>query len=79
MKYILLIHRDEKGYSNLSESEREEILGEYMQFFQEIKSSGHYLDSNRLEPTTSARSVRVRNGNQLVTDGPFVETREQRS
>ena len=77
MKYILLIHRDEKDWNKLSEAERELVLGEYMQFFQQIKSTGHYLASDRLHPTSSARSVRVRNGNRLVTDGPFVETREQ--
>jgi hypothetical protein len=77
MKYILLIHRDEKDWSKLSESEQEEVLGAYAQFFQQIKSSGHYLASDRLHPTSSARSVRVRNGKRLVTDGPFVETREQ--
>ena len=77
MKYVLLIHRDEKGWGKLSESEQEKILGEYTQFFQEIKASGHYLSDNRLQPTSSARSVRLRNGKRLVTDGPFVETREQ--
>ena len=48
-----------------------------MQFTQEIKASGQYVAGARLHPTTSATSVRVRDGKRLVTDGPFAETREQ--
>ena len=77
MKYLLLIHHEEKGWGKLSESEREQVLAEYAQFYKQIQSSGHYLSSSRLQPTSSARRVQVRNGKQLVTDGPFVETREQ--
>jgi hypothetical protein len=77
MKYILLIHQDEKAWEQLSEPEREEIFRDYMEFSQEIKSDGHYIASARLHPASTARSVRVRGGKRLVTDGPFIETREQ--
>jgi hypothetical protein len=77
MKYILLIHHDEKASDKLSETERQQILGEYREFTRQIKSSSHYLASAPLHPTSEARSVRVRNGKPLVTDGPFAETREQ--
>ncbi len=50
---------------------------EFRQFTQEIKASGKYVAGARLHPTTSATSVRVRDGKRLVTDGPFAETREQ--
>lgn len=45
--------------------------------FQELQSNGQYLEGDQLQPTTTASSVRVRNGKQMVTDGPFAETREQ--
>ena len=77
MKYMLLIYHDEKASSTLSETERQQILEEYMRLTQQIKSSGHYLASAPLQPTSAASSVRVRNGKRLVTDGPFAETREQ--
>ena len=77
MKYMLLIYEDEKGWSNLSEAERGQIYGEYMQFTQGIKTSGHYQAGAPLQPTSTATSVRVRNGKRAVTDGPFAETREQ--
>jgi hypothetical protein len=77
MKYILLIHDDEKAWGQLADSDRQKIYGEYAQFMAQIKSTGQYLGGNQLQPTTSATSVRVRDGRRLVTDGPFAETHEQ--
>jgi hypothetical protein len=77
MKYLMLICDDEKVWGELSESERKKIYGEYGQFSQAIKTSGNYLGGAQLQPTSTATSVRVRDGKRLVTDGPFAETREQ--
>jgi hypothetical protein len=77
MKYMLLIHDDEKAWGTLSEAERQRIYGEYRQFGEHIKDAGHYLAGAQLQPTSMATSVRVRDGKRLVTDGPFAETREQ--
>ena len=74
MKYMLLIYCDERA---LSEIEREECYGESTQLAQQIHSSGQYLAANPLHPTSTATSVRVRDGKRFVTDGPFAETREQ--
>ena len=43
----------------------------------EIDFAGHYLAAAPLHPTSTATSVRVREGRRFVTDGPFAETREQ--
>jgi hypothetical protein len=77
MKYILLIYDDEKAWPKFSETERQQYMGEYMQFTEQIQSGGQYVSSSQLHPTSAATSVRVRNGKRLVTDGPFAETREQ--
>jgi hypothetical protein len=77
MKYMLLIHQDEKAWEKLSESERKQIYGDYRQFTEQIMASGQYVAGDELHPTSSATSVRIRDGKQLVTDGPFAETREQ--
>ena len=77
MKYMLLIYDDEKGWAKLSETERQQAMGEYMQLTQQIKSGGQYVASSQLHPTSAATSVRLRNGKRLATDGPFAETREQ--
>jgi len=74
MKYMLLIYLDENC---LSETERQECYTESTQLAHAIRSSGHYISANPLQPTAMATSVRVRDGKRIVTDGPFAETREQ--
>jgi hypothetical protein len=77
MQYILLIHHDERAWNDLGEARQAEIYGEYRQLIEQLKSSGQYLNGSQLQPTSTATSVRVRNGKRLVTDGPFAETHEQ--
>jgi hypothetical protein len=77
MKYILLIHDEEKALEQMSESEMNALMAEYRKFSESIQSSGHYLAGAQLQPVSTATSVRVRDGKRLVTDGPFAETREQ--
>ncbi|MBD2038350.1 YciI family protein [Leptolyngbya sp. FACHB-321] len=74
MKYLLLIYMDENA---LSETEREKCYVESAQLAQQLSSKGQYLATAPLHPVATATSVRVREGNSLVTDGPFAETREQ--
>lgn len=77
MKYLLLIYDREQDWQNMSEADQGAIYAEYMKFSQDIKDSGNYLNGAQLHPVDSATSVRVRDGEQLVTDGPFAETHEQ--
>jgi hypothetical protein len=74
---MLLICDDENVWGKLSESERGQIFGEYGQLTQQLKANGNYVAGAQLQPTSTATSVRVRNGKRVVTDGPFAETREQ--
>jgi hypothetical protein len=74
MRYMLLIYLDEQA---LNETERKECYAESAQLAQDLHTNGQYLDTAPLHPTSTATSVRVRDGKRLVTDGPFAETREQ--
>jgi len=74
LKYMLLIYGDEQA---LDEAAREQCYGESAQLARELNASGQYLAAAPLHPTSTATSVRVRDGKQVVTDGPFAETREQ--
>jgi hypothetical protein len=74
MKYMLLIYMDENV---MSTAERERCYNESAQYAQELSRGGKYLDAAPLHPTSTATSVRVKDGKQLITDGPFAETREQ--
>ena len=77
MRYMLLIHHDEQAWESMSDAERQPILSEFRQLRAQLSASGHFLGGAPLQPTSTATSVRLRNGQRLVTDGPFAETREQ--
>lgn len=77
MQYMLLIYNSEKAWETMSEAERGQHFGAYMQFTQDIKASGHYKAGDALQPVQTATTVRVRGGKTQTTDGPFAETREQ--
>ena len=77
MKYILLVHHNEQVLGALSEAELQQMREESVQLANQINSSGQYLDAAPLNAASTATCVRVREGNQFVTDGPFAETREQ--
>ena len=74
MRFMLLIYGDEHA---LTRTEREECYRESRELGHKLDAAGQYLASAPLHLTTTASSVRVRAGKQLVTDGPFAETREQ--
>ncbi len=77
MQYLLLIHDDEQKFERMSEQEMRDLLGEYMEFSAAVKESGVYVGSNRLSPVATAATVRIHDGEEVVTDGPFAETKEQ--
>jgi hypothetical protein len=77
VKYMLLICRDEPVWDTLSAPERKQIYRDTLALSEELTSRGQYLGGSPLYPSSSATSVRVRDGKRLVTDGPFAETREQ--
>jgi hypothetical protein len=70
---MLLVYLDEQA---LSQAEREKCYVESARLAQELRVSGNYLDASPLHPTSTATSVRVREGRPFVTDGPFAETHE---
>ncbi|MGH7546545.1 MAG: YciI family protein [Gemmatimonadales bacterium] len=74
MRYMLLIYADERA---LDETEREQCYRESAQLAHELSAAGQYLAAAPLEPTSTATSVRVRQGKRVVTDGPFAESKEQ--
>jgi len=77
MRYLCLIYENEKAWQQMSEADMQKGMAEYNAFTQSIKKSGNYVGGEALQPTTTAASVRVRNGKVSTTDGPYVETKEQ--
>ena len=77
MRYMLLIHSDETIYSRMSEAENARLMADFGTFTQALKDAGAFVTADRLRPTTTATTVRLRDGAMLTTDGPFAETKEQ--
>lgn len=77
MKYMLLVHHNEAVLGELGETKLQQMRQESVQLANDIHSAGQYVDAAPLQPASTATCVQVRNGKQLITDGPFAETREQ--
>lgn len=77
MRYLCLIYSDEELFASMSQEETDKLMGEYFAYTESIQKSGHHLGGEALEPTSTATTVRVRNGKTTTTDGPFAETKEQ--
>lgn len=76
MKYLVLIYDDEQLLDALPESEAEQMMKECLACSDELRQTGHLLDSKVLGPAATATSLRLRNGRLTTTDGPFADTRE---
>ena len=77
MQYMLLIYTDEGLWSTLTDADRGAMYQEYGAVTQEMRDSGAFVAGDPLQGTATATTVRLRDGEQLVTDGPFAETKEQ--
>lgn len=77
MHYVMLIYTDSAAFGQLPPEEIGALAGEVMEFDRSISESGNNLGSIRLQPATVAKSIRVRAGKPLTTDGPFSEVKEQ--
>jgi hypothetical protein len=77
MQYLLMIYQNEAESGKMDAAARKNVTAEYGAFTQGIIQSGHFKAGDGLQPTSTATTVRVRDGKTLTTDGPFAETREQ--
>lgn len=77
MKYLCLVYLDETKLHTLSRSESATLVKESVGYDDVLRQSNHLIVAHALKPTKSARTVRVRKGRVLKTDGPFAETKEQ--
>jgi hypothetical protein len=73
MQYMLLIYSNENGEAEGGA----DVIARYGAFTEDVRGKGKLVTADRLQPTAAATTVRIRNGETLVTDGPFAETKEQ--
>jgi hypothetical protein len=77
MKFLFTIHHDERELDGLSEGEMQALVDSALEYVDELKQHGHFIVSNALQRSRTARTIRVRAGKVTVVDGPFAETKEQ--
>jgi hypothetical protein len=77
MKYMLLIVGDESQYPNMSEEEGRAQMERWTDYSKELVDAGAYVAGEGLQPSATATTLRVQDGERLLTDGPFAETKEQ--
>ena len=77
MKYLLTIYDDESMWSGVQPGDVNAMMDGYRRFGEEVTERGAYVAGEALESISTATTVRVKDGERLVTDGPFAETKEQ--
>jgi hypothetical protein len=77
MRYLLAIYGDEQGFATATEAEAAAVADAYNAFTKDIVDRGLFQSGDALEPSSTATTVRVRDGRTLATDGPYAETKEQ--
>jgi hypothetical protein len=77
MRYLLTIYTDESSWATMTAEDGAAMTAAYGAFGREARDAGALLGGEGLQPTATATTVRVRDGETLFTDGPFAETREQ--
>lgn len=77
MRYLLLIYASEAAYARMTQEERTALMQAHSAFANEAQKRGLLTGGEQLQPTSTATTVRIRNGKTLITDGPFAETKEQ--
>ena len=81
MKYAMLVYADESAWQGLPDEElarlREESMPRWIALFEEFGKADPNVQGRELESASTAKVVRVVDGETIVTDGPFAETKEQ--
>ena len=77
MQYMLLLYADINVFQKMTPDEEKQTYGAYQAFTEALKKAGAYQASGRLQPTSTATTVRVANGKTQVLNGPYAESKEQ--
>jgi hypothetical protein len=76
MKYLCLIHLDEEQLAAMPAAELSALNAAHLDFNDDLRKTGHFIVAEALEPAAATATIRVRQGQTTVTDGPFAETKE---
>jgi hypothetical protein len=77
MRYLLMIHTDEKAMEAARKEDAGKIMAAYGAYTAAMKEAGVYVGGERLHPSATATVVRVKDGKNQVLNGPYAEIKEQ--
>jgi hypothetical protein len=77
MKYVILIHSNPAAWEALPEGEANRVLGQHMTLIDEMTKSGELVTQFGLEDASKTKTLRVDTGAPVITDGPYIESKEQ--
>jgi hypothetical protein len=77
MQYLLMLYADPAGFVRMTPAEQQQAMAAYSAYTEALKKAGVYGGSNRLQPVSTATTVRVANGKSQVLNGPFADSKEQ--
>ena len=77
MRYTFFLYHDESGATEVSEADMERGLRMFGEYIGALKKAGVFVDTDRLAPSPTATTLSIRNGERLIQDGPYAETKEQ--
>jgi hypothetical protein len=76
VRYLCLIYWDEQKLATLPADELNALNAAHLDFNDELRRSGHYIEAEALQPSPASRCIRVKSGQPIITDGPFTEAKE---
>jgi hypothetical protein len=77
MQYLLILYAAESGWTNMTKAEQQQGMAAYGAYTEALKKAGALVGLNRLQPISTATTVRVANGKSQVLDGPYADSKEQ--
>jgi len=77
MQYLLLLYVNEGVFATMTKAQQEQGVAAYMAYTEALTKANAYKASNRLQPISTATTVRIADGKSQVLDGPYVDSKEQ--
>jgi hypothetical protein len=77
MRYMLVIYGNDEDWTQRSPEDLEPILAEHTKFTEDLRAANALVASEALQPSVTATSLRLQGDDVVVTDGPYIETKEQ--
>ena len=77
MQYMLMVHADQGAFASMPPAQMQQGMAAYTAYTEALKAAGALVNSNRLADTSTATTIRVRDGKAKLVNGPYAESKEQ--